>query len=257
MKRRERAAAAALAICVVIGVSAGPAAAETHGHKLTEVLFRDGHPVTRDFEDHFLYREDTGAGGAVVLGDDFGGAPGNGDYALELTTPDDVGAVAQLFTYHHVYGVALSSLRTLSYWTYQATGTPANGNASIEAKVDIDGDLTTHEDETNLVYEPYLNDTDGPDPQQPISPNTWQFWDTLDGAWWTSRKITCGTFEVEPGDTGSFTSPGAVATGCSGARLVAWGAVVGPSDVNHFVGFDGVHVVTAADDVTFDYGGPK
>jgi hypothetical protein len=254
MGRRRRVAVAAIAACVVIGTSAGPAAAETHGHKLGETLFRDGFPPERDFEDHFLYREQTGDGGAVVVSNDFGGPPGNGSQALKLTTPNDADAVAQLFNYHHVYGVALSSLSTLTYWTYQATGTPADGNAALHLKVDIDGDLSTHDDETELVYEPHLNDTEGSDPQQPIAPNTWQFWDTLGGGWWTTRKITCGTFEVEAGDGGApFTTPATVAANCTSARLVAWGPSVGPSDADHVVGFDGVHFVTAIDDVTFDY----
>ena len=58
-------------------------------------------------------------------------------------------------------GTLLSTVNELSYWTYQCTGTgSATDNASYQLQVDLDGDLATTTDRTNLVYETYWNDTE-------------------------------------------------------------------------------------------------
>ena len=243
---------ALLAGAVVLG-PALPAWGYTH--YIYDTFIKDGAPANPHVDDITWYREQTNAGGTATITDEFGGPTGFGDHALKLTTNSDTGAHAQLVNYDDVHGMPLSAVTTLRYWTYQSSSTgSATDNAAYIFRIDLDGNFATTGDVTTLVYEPYLNDTEGPDPQQPVAPATWQFWDATNGAWWSTNKITCGTFEVEAGSgAGPFTSPGEVADNCPNGKGIAIGANVGPSRPNHVVAVDGFDFLTTVDDYTWDF----
>jgi hypothetical protein len=254
MRRSTKCAGAVLASLIVLGAAAVPATAAGHDHPVGAALLRDGYPGTASRNDELWYREGTTLGTATLT-KQFGAPTGYGDGALKLTTDDQIDASAQLFTYHLAFGAPLAALTGFAYWTYESSPTSAEADAAYRLRVDIDGDFTTTSDITDLLYEPRWNDTEGPDPQQPIAPATWQYWDATNGAWWTTRKITCGVFVVEAARV-SFTTPAAVATNCAGAKAVAIGVTVGPSSPNSVVATDGLQLQTTDGTFTWNFG-PK
>jgi hypothetical protein len=251
-------AAASAGVVVLVG-TLGPAVAETATYLVRNPQLKDGLPDTPSASDVNWYREDTRTGGSTTLTKEFGGPTGLGDGSLKLTTDNTDAAKAQAITYHRVRDTVLLTVTNLSYWTYQslANGAIADSGPSFQLRVDIDGNLSTTGDVTNLVYEPYWNDTEGPAPQQPLAPDTWQFWNATNGQWWSTKRIECGLFVVEPGAGGPpFTTPSAVGTNCIGSRVIAIGANVGTFNRNYIVGVDGIRIQTATDDFTWDFG-PK
>jgi len=207
----------------------------------------DGYAANPSATDVGWYREDTRVGGGVTLTTNFGGAPSFGGGSLALTTNNQNSAKAQLFTSDDVRGKDLITIGATSYSTYHSslTGT-VNDDPSYQLRIDLDGDLSTTSDQTNLVYEPYWNDTEtgigGGMPQHPegLTDDTWQQWNTTNGTWWSSKQIgnangssgaPCGSFHIEPGAGGPpFTTPGQVGTGCPGAKVVKIGLNVGSSN---------------------------
>ena len=251
-------AAAVIAGAIVLGPGL-PVFADTTTLGVSDLVIHDGYAPTPSATDSIWYREDTRPGGSVFSTRTFGAPTGLGDGALVLSTIGDNNAKAQLLTSYGVRGTALADVTALSYWTYQSllTGSIADAGPSFQLRVDVDGDLNTTADVTNLVYEPYWNDTEGPSPQHPLAPNTWQFWDTTGGQWWTSKQITCGAFSVAPGAGGPpVTSPSAVATNCAGAKVLEIGVNVGSYNPNYLVAVDGIHFHAGAVDQTWNFG-PK
>lgn len=85
----------------------------------------------------------------------------------------------------------------------------------------------------------------------------WQFWDATNGNWWSTQRIECGAFVVEPGAGGPpFTTPATVAANCPGAQLILLGLSIGSGAPNLTVGADALHFQTTEGDFTFDFG-PK
>jgi hypothetical protein len=233
-----------------------PASAATTTRGVVDSQLRHGYPSSPSASDGNWYMEDTRVGGGVTIANNFGGAPGS--KALVLTTNDTNAAKAQLFTYQDVRGVPLGDVTDLSYSTYQSSTQSgiADADPAYQLRVDVDGDLSTTSDQTNLVYEPYWNDN-GADESQPLTADVWQSWDATEGNWWSSKQITCGDFSVAPGAGGPpFTTPAAVAAGCPGALVAAIGVNVGSFNPNYIVAADGIHFQTANIDVTWDFG-PK
>jgi hypothetical protein len=252
-------AGAAFASAIAIGPATVASAADST-HRVSQSQMRDG-SLTYSADDANWYRDDTRVGGGVTLTKDFGAPSGLGDGALALTTNSTNNAKAQLLTSDGVYGTLLGDVTSLSYWTYQslAAGGSAEGDASYQLRVDIDGDTNTTGDITNLVFEPYWNDSesDGNPNPQPIAPDTWQFWDATNLRWWSSKQITCGEFSVAPGAGGPpFTTPSEVGTNCPNAIVLAVGANVGSYNPNYISGVDGIHFGTSTDSITWDFG-PK
>lgn len=263
--------AGAFASAMFISVSAGPAGADPGTHKVFDQVVHDGYPSSPDPRDAGWYRQDTRTGGTVGLSNEFGAPAGFGNGSLKLTTDGTDAAKAQLITYDDVYGAPLVQVNSVDYYTYQsapvdATGavTPPAGEASYQLRIDLDGDLSTTADQTNLVYEPYWNDTQGPSPQQPIAPNGWQHWDATDGQWWSSQQIgdpngapslECPTgFHIEPGGGGQpFTKPSDVALNCPLAKVVSIGVNVGSYNPNYTVAVDGVHLNLGMDSYLFNF----
>ncbi len=249
---------AAIASAVVLGPGL-PAFAETATLAASDTVIHDGYAANPSASDYLWYREDTRPGGNVFSSKTFGAPAGLGDGSLLLGTTADNAAKAQLMTSKIARGTALADVTGLSYWTYQSllTGSITDAGPSFQLRVDLDGNLGTTADVTNLVYEPYWNDAEGPDPQQPLAPNTWQHWDMIGGQWWTSKQITCGALSVAPGAGGPpFTDPSEVATNCVGAKVVAIGVNVGSYNPNYLVAVDGIHFQSTTDDITWNFG-PK
>jgi hypothetical protein len=251
--------AAASAGVVVLVATVGPAVAETATYLVRNPQLVDGNPSTPSATDVNWYREDTRPGGTTTLTKEFGAPVDLGDGSLKLTTDSTDDAKAQAITRHRVRDTLLATVTNLSYWTYQslAAGATTESGPSLQLRVDIDGDLNTTGDVTNLVYEPYWNDTEGPAPQQPLAPDTWQFWNATNGQWWSTKRIECPLFVVEPGGGGPpFTTPSAVGTSCFGSRVVAFGVNVGTFNPSYVVGVDGLRFQTLVDDFTWNFG-PK
>jgi hypothetical protein len=258
-------AGAVCATSIVLGPTVWPAMADPGTHRVLETNMRDGAPPSPDPSDANWYREDTRVGGGVTLTTNFGAPTGLGSGSVAFTTNSQNSAKAQLIGYDDVNGLPLSDVTGLDYWTYHSSVTDDQGGIdtaepSYQLRIDPDGDPST-DNTTNLVYEPYFNDepTDGPSPQQPIAPNTWQHWDATDGLWWSSKQITCGAFSVAPGGGGApFTQPSEVATNCTGAKVVAIGLNIGSTNPNYIVAADGLQLTTSSASYLFDFGpGPK
>jgi hypothetical protein len=265
MKRKLKFGAGALFACALAIGPAWPAGATDSTHGVIDSTIRHGYPSNPSSSDNLWYLEDTRVGGSVVITSDFGGPTGFGSKSLGLATNNQNSAKAQAFTYQDVRGLALGAVTGLSYYTYQSslTRTTEDGPA-FQLRVDTDGNLSTIGDQTNLVYEPYWNDVEGPDPQQPLAPNTWQFWDATAGDWWSSQAINCSGGTPTPftvpagagGGPGTFTTPAAVANGCPGALVAAIGVNVGSFNPSFIVAADGIRLQTATDSYTWDFG-PK
>ncbi|CAN5561758.1 hypothetical protein BH10ACT1_BH10ACT1_04920 [soil metagenome] len=262
MKRWTKAiSGTTVAVALALGGTMGPASAATSRYSVSESGIKDGNPSSVD---NGWYREDTRPGGSVSVtrhltsaSDGFSGPAGFGDGALAITTNNSNYAKAQVMN-HSLQGKSLSTVTALDYWTFQSSETGSvNDAASLQLRVDVDGDLTTTADQTNLVYEPYWNDTEGTDPQSALAPDVWQHWEATGGDWWSSKQITCGAFSLAPGAGGPpFSRPSAVAEACPTAKVVAFGVNAGSYNRNYVVAVDGLHISTTTDDFTYDFG-PK
>jgi hypothetical protein len=91
-------------------------------------------------------------------------------------------------------GTLLSDLTTLKYATYvQQYGSGGQANYLI-LNVDYDGNATIDD---LLFFEPVYQDATffPSNPQGPLTLNTWQTWDALNGGWWSVN----GTAGANPG----------------------------------------------------------
>ena len=114
---------------------------------------------------------DTRTGGQWQLIEDGSSILPNG--SLRLTTDNTNEAKAQLMK-----GAAfrLDQLGELSYWAKQNSASAADGSASLQLPVMLDGVNGW----TTFVYEPYWNGT--------VQPGQWQEWNAFDGKFWSSRS---------------------------------------------------------------------
>jgi hypothetical protein len=263
--------AGALSASAIVLGPAFPAWAGTFEHQVDGSFLRDGNPPAADASDAHWYREDTRVGGAVQVyqSGDPGAlpAPGGdlGDGALALTTDHRTSAKAQLMTLHHVYGTPLADVDGLDYWTLQSSDSqPGVTNPvvlpSLQLQIDTNG-VDTAGGFTTLVFEPYQETPAGP--SQPITPDTWQFWDATSKQWWSSRAIHCeggspdDPFDLAAGAGGPpFTTPATVAGGCPGAVVLGYGVNVGSNNPDAVTATDGLHFSTVNDDFTWNFG-PK
>ena len=252
MRRIASLSGAASIVCAVLVATAAPAAAAGHGHTITPGLVKDGYAADPSWE--YWYREDTTLGTAT-LSRQYGAPTGYSDGALVLATSNDTTAKVRLLTYHIAYGTPMADVTDIGYWTYHPSTTArADDEPFFIVRIDLDGNYTTTGDVTDLVYDPRANQTDGPDPQQPIAPDVWQFWDATNGAWTVNKQIVCGTFVVDPGGgpTGT-TSPAAVATNCPAAVGDEFGVGIGPATPNAVVAADGLVYSTTNGAYTWNF----
>lgn len=274
MSRWKMAVGSAFAFMVVVGATVGPASADAGTHRVFEPILHDGYPSTPSATDSGWYRQDTRVGGGVTLTNDFGSPDGPNGGSLALTTNDQNSAKAQLNTNDDVLGISLGLVSNIGYSTWHSSAMSgfSDADASYQLRVDLDGDLSTTGDQTNLVYEPYYNDVEGPSPQHPegIVPDAWQSWDATGGNWWSSKQIgnpaadpmvpstrdpNCGFFHIEPGAGGPpFTQPSAVAANCASARVVQIGVNAGSFNPNYIVAVDDLHLNIGAANYNWDFG---
>lgn len=102
-----------------------------------------------------------------------GGAPiGAGTLLLNSPTP---GAEAKLFK---ATSTPLSGLTAASYKTRLSSSNLFFSNPTYRLIVDLDADGAT---DTDLVFEPFLNNA--------VQPDVWQSWDVLNGQFWSSQSV--------------------------------------------------------------------
>jgi hypothetical protein len=239
--------AAAAVATLVLGGYTGAAGAATGTRTVTNAVLRDGEP---DLNRPFLwYRFDTRTGGGVGLTTDFGDPDGATNESLALTTNHLTTAKAQLYN-TQVNGTSLGSISSLSYNTYHDSDTTGfeNGNAALQLVIDYNGGDFGDGGFTTLTYEPYLNGT--------VTPDVWQPWETTEGDYYTSRAITCGDYTL-PSSQGSpegLNSLAEIAAGCPDAYVAVMGVNIGSNNPNYVVGVDGIHITSAQDDLTWNFG---
>ena len=147
-------------------------------------------------------------------------------------------------------GTDLGTISALSYNTFHDSDTTGfeNGNAALQLVIDFNGGDFTDGGFTTLTYEPYLNGT--------VEPDVWQPWETTEGQWYTSRAITCGDYTLltSQGDPEKMDTLAEIAAGCPDAFVGALGVNIGSGNPNYVVGVDGIHITSAQDDLTWDFG---
>lgn len=255
MTRGGQALAAISAGTFALAATAGSAGAATQTYLVTDNQIHDGNPPAAQNND--WYRADTRPGGGVGLVSDpsFGinplAPPGFGNSSLYLSTNQTNTAKAQLLT-TRFWNTPLAQVTSLEYWTYQSadhTGF-AQGLPSYQLAIDGDGNLSTTNDRTNLVYEPYQD----ANTTQSVAQGTWQNWIASVGTWWSSHTITCanGTIAGSPGGPANI-SLADVKTACPTAAVLAIGVDVGSFNPNYVTAVDGLVFQTLSDRHVFNF----
>ncbi len=167
-----------------------------------------------------------------------------GEGALRLQTDETNNAKAQYMTDNNL-GTPLADVTDLSYWTKQVAASSAGGSASFQLAVDLDGDISTEEGFTTLVYEPYWQNSASPDPA-PVEADTWQQWDVDAGVFWSSRTV--GGLTAGAGGPPLYSLADVLALNPD-AVVLAFGVNVGTFNPNYEVLVDGV----VFNDTTYDF----
>ncbi len=120
--------------------------------------------------------------GQMVLGP--AGQPlGTGSAQLTTSSSTD-GQILALYNPTKYGGVKLSSITSLSYWSYQSAGNPSSVTAiSLQFDIDLHVSSGAHGYQGRLIYEPYRNIASVP-------VGTWSQWDAINGGsgvWWFSH----------------------------------------------------------------------
>jgi hypothetical protein len=169
---------------------------------------------------------DTRPGGEVKFITD-STAPGDPDKgALQLKTDATTTAKAQ---YLHEANTPLANVNDLSYSTKQNSASFAEGDASYQLLVDLNGAAAGGF--TTFVYEPYENGV--------VTPGVWQSWDVDSGQFWSSRSFTDGTCAVTAGGGGApfYTLAGLKAI-CPQAVVKGFGVNIGSNNPGYDVEAD-------------------
>ena len=119
----------------------------------------------------------------------------SGDGALKLVTINDNDSRARLSTTAPA-GTQVSAITEASYWSKVDSASNDAGSVSMYIGIDLDGDLGTTTDRTELVHEPYWQNSESPDPA-PVVHGTWQQWDVDQGIFWSSATV--GSFVAGAG----------------------------------------------------------
>jgi len=138
----------------------------------------------------------------------------------------------------------LKDLSGLAYRTKQNAANTAAGNASYRIRFDADGNIGTTNDVATLIYEPYWQNNESPDPA-PVVPGVWQDWDVDEGSFWASV----------PGSSAAFFTPNGVTNGAGGppfftldemsalypdARVTSFGVGIGSYNPSYDIDVDEV-----------------
>lgn len=154
-----------------------------------------------------------------------------GSAALQLKTDGTNVAKADYF---HAANVPLNDVTELGYSTNQLAANTPTGDASFQLAVDVNG--SEPGGFTTLVYEPYWQNDQNPDPA-PVVANQWQTWDVDQGLFWSSNSV--GGMTAGHGGAPFYTlaqveqmNPNAV--------LQAYGVNVGSYNPDYTINVDGV-----------------
>jgi hypothetical protein len=181
---------------------------------------------------------DTRPGGAVnfVADSTAPGDPHNG--ALQLTTDNTTTSKAQ---YLHDTNTPLADVNSLSYSTKQNSASFAEGDASYQLLVDLNGAAAGGF--TTFVYEPYENGV--------VTPGAWQSWDVAAGQLWSSRSFSDGgSCTVVAGGGGApFYNLSTLTTTCPDAVAVGFGVNIGSNNPSYDVEADLVNF----NDTTYNF----
>lgn len=206
----------------------------------------------------------TGANfGAIVTGP---GTPPLGTGSAELKTATGGGDGSEQLRNANYNGVALSSLTSLSYSTFDVAN---NGQQFpyLKLYLNVEGNSNGPADDAIYFEPPYQTPAAG-DPAAPdqgaTAMNTWQTWNALTGAWWDDNgNFNPGTTEGSVQGVGTLSdflgfNSGEFAnavivnpdTGIGGVRL----AVGFASPGDNFEGYvDNFTIGTAAGTTTYDF----
>jgi hypothetical protein len=180
---------------------------------------------------------DTRPGGAVNYVAD-ATAPA-GTAALQLTTDATTAAKAQ---YMHDTLTPLSEVTELSYYAKQNSASFAQGQASYQLAVMLNGNAGGF---TTMVFEPYENVSQGA-----VIPGAWQQWDVDAGQFWSSRSVTCSNGAVVAGAGGApFYTLSQLQTMCPDAAVVQFGVNVGSFNPSYDVETD----LVSFNDTAYDF----
>ena len=203
-------------------------------------------PNASDYPAAGWWSDDTRANGTVSVDDSLSVAPGFGCRSAKLTTgastsPGPSADKAQLMSFEKA-GVALSSITTVSYWSYRSSASTGNPAIALALNVSVTGS-TVPGGFAQLVFEPY-HQSGG---NAGVQADTWQHWDATattagDGRWWTS-KIPTG-----PGSQANPQSWAAFQALYSDAKIHGYGFNLGSVNPNMIVGGDGLVFGTTTTD---------
>ncbi|REL37676.1 hypothetical protein DYD21_07785 [Rhodohalobacter sp. SW132] len=177
------------------------------------------------------FSDETREGGALAWVTDYGAPAGLGEYAIELSTVDEIASKANI-RYELSEGVSLGDVTELSYWTYQHEG-PGLAAVSYQLYVVFDDDSWTW-----LVYEPYWqNGVANPDP---VEPKIWQHQSDIadEGIFWSSH--TAGGLDAGNGGDPFYTLDDVVGFE-TGATVTAIALNLGSGNPAWTVAADGVN----------------
>jgi hypothetical protein len=169
--------------------------------------------------------------------------PPLGAGSLELTTTDVAGH--QQYLEGAQLGTLLSAIDEMAYSTYRhsaSTGTPTTVAAINLAIFDnISGSGTGF---NTLVFEPYLNPTEGP-----VLSDTWQTWDAFNGGaglWHATHNV--GTILA-----GTAAPWSAFLTQAPNATVLGYGPNQGSNNPGIISNVDALSIGTAAAETTYDF----
>ena len=174
---------------------------------------------------------DTTAGGMVQFVVDES-AP-RGMNGLRLTTDATTTAKAQ---YMHAANTQLDEVTDLSYYTKQVSASFAEGSASYQLVVCLEGGTPEAcTGFTTLVFEPYQNPTQGP-----VVNGVWQQWDVDSGLFWSTRTYDgAGACDVTAGGGGApFSTLAALNAACPNAVVIGFGVNVGSNNPSYDINVD-------------------
>ena len=170
------------------------------------------------------------AGGVQAHG--IGAPVGFGENSLRLKTTSENDSRV-MYIYPEM--LSLTDLNQLKYSTKQVVASNPGGSAAMFVAVDLDGDFIW---DTNLIYEPYLQNGGNSD-AAPVVANTWQAWDvTAGGLFWSSQSYGSLTAGV---NGGLFTLDD-IRADYPLAQTTALGFSVGYDNPNYNIGIDGVYI---------------
>jgi hypothetical protein len=136
----------------------------------------------------------------------------------------------------HTASTALADVTEVSYATKQNSASFAEGEASYQLVVCLNGapTETTCPGFTTLVYEPYQGG------QGVVLPDAWQSWDIADGGLlWSSRSVTCSDGSVVGAAGGpAIYTLNQIQTMCPSAVAVSFGVNVGTFNPSYDVEAD-------------------